>query len=91
MVSNDFCFPLEKEEIGGDDFSKVYKWFRPEVIYDTSNYRILPDKISLNDIVQGCINDSYFLTALIALCRYPKIIEKRRTISKVKVKPHLIG
>ena len=30
MVSNDFCFPLEKEEIGGDDFSKVYKWFRPE-------------------------------------------------------------
>ena len=69
---------------------KNYKWFRPEVIFDTSNYRILPDEISLNDIVQGCINDSYFLTALIALCRYPKIIENLYFI-KEKTKEHLYG
>ena len=29
IVSNDFCFPLEPDEIGGDDFAKVYEWFRP--------------------------------------------------------------
>ena len=29
LVSNDFCFPLEEDEVGGDDFEKVYQWFRP--------------------------------------------------------------
>ena len=29
IVSNDFCFPLEPDEVGGDDFAKVYEWFRP--------------------------------------------------------------
>ena len=29
IASNDFCFPLENNEIGGDDFEKVYQWFRP--------------------------------------------------------------
>ena len=30
MTSNDFCTPLEDDEKGGDDFAKVYKWFRPK-------------------------------------------------------------
>ena len=29
IVSSDFCFPLEEDEVGGDDFEKVYQWFRP--------------------------------------------------------------
>ena len=29
IISNDFCFPLEPEYVGGDDFETVYKWFRP--------------------------------------------------------------
>ena len=29
IASNDFCFPLEDNEVGGDDFEKVYQWFRP--------------------------------------------------------------
>ena len=29
MVSNDFCFPLEEDEVGGDDFQKIYQWFKP--------------------------------------------------------------
>ena len=29
IVSNDFCFPLEPYEVGGDDFQKVYQWFKP--------------------------------------------------------------
>ena len=29
LASNDFCFPLNDEGIGGDDFTTVYQWFRP--------------------------------------------------------------
>ena len=29
MTSNDYCFPLEPNEEGGDDFKKIYAWFRP--------------------------------------------------------------
>lgn len=29
IVSSEFCFPLEHDEVGGDDFEKVYQWFRP--------------------------------------------------------------
>ena len=29
IVSTDFCFPLEENEEGGDDFQKVYQWFKP--------------------------------------------------------------
>ena len=29
LVSNDFCFPLKDNAVGGDDFTTVYQWFRP--------------------------------------------------------------
>ena len=29
IVSNEFCFPLGPGYAGGDDFEKVYKWFKP--------------------------------------------------------------
>ena len=29
VASSDFCFPLESDEVGGDDFQKIYQWFRP--------------------------------------------------------------
>ena len=29
IISSDFCFPLEDDEVGGDDFESVYKFFRP--------------------------------------------------------------
>jgi 2',3'-cyclic-nucleotide 2'-phosphodiesterase (5'-nucleotidase family) len=29
IASSDFCFPLETDLIGGDDFKDVYKFFRP--------------------------------------------------------------
>ena len=29
IVSIEFCFPLKPEAVGGDDFKKVYQWFRP--------------------------------------------------------------
>ena len=69
---------------------KKFKWMRPEAIFDSSNYIILPDEISPNDIIQGCLNDSYFLSALGSLCKCPKIIEKLFFI-KEKTKEHLYG
>ena len=44
IASNDFCFPLENDELGGDDFEKIYQWFRPVegkniTIEDKSNSR----------------------------------------------------
>ena len=29
LISNEFCFPLNPNSIGGDDFKKVYQWYRP--------------------------------------------------------------
>jgi len=29
IVSTDFCFPIDPNSIGGDDFKEVYEWFRP--------------------------------------------------------------
>ena len=29
LASTNFCFPLEPDEEGGDDFKTVYQWFRP--------------------------------------------------------------
>ncbi len=76
----------KKDLIGWKDF----KWYRPEVIFDNQNYIILPEEISPNDIIQGCLNDSYFLSVLGSLCKYPKIIEKLFFI-KEKTKEHLYG
>ena len=32
IISNDFCFPLDPNKDGGDDFKEVYQWFRPRNI-----------------------------------------------------------
>ena len=29
IVSTGFCFPIDNNSVGGDDFREVYKWFRP--------------------------------------------------------------
>ena len=87
--SNGFLFPEgvnPQDLIGWNNF----KWFRPEIIFDTPNYIILPDDITPNDIIQGCLNDSYFLSVLGSLCKCPKIIEKLFFI-KEKTKEHLYG
>ena len=87
--SNGFLLP---EGVNPSDLRgwNEFKWFRPEAIFDTPNYIILPDEVSPNDIIQGCLNDSYFLAVLGSLCKCPKIIEKLFFI-KEKTKEHLYG
>ena len=67
-----------------------YKWLRPELLFDSSNYQIKSEEISPNDIIPGCINDTYFLTAIFSLCKYPKIINNLLFV-KEKTKEHLYG
>ena len=69
---------------------KKFKFMRPDAIFNTSNYIILPEEISPNDIIQGCLNDLYFLSVLGSLCKCPRIIEKLFFI-KEKTKEHLYG
>ena len=59
LTSNDFCFPLEPEYVGGDDFETVYKWFRPRngksikiSNYDTTR-DILIDYLRKIDEIKG--------------------------------------
>ena len=59
LTSNHFCFPLEPEYVGGDDFETVYKWFRPRngksikiSNYDTTR-DILIDYLRKIDEIKG--------------------------------------
>ena len=45
IVSTAYCFPLEPNKGGGDDFKKIYRWFKPrnpEYVY-IKNYDITRD------------------------------------------------
>ena len=45
IVSIEFCFPFEGNKKGGDDFRKVYEWFRPRnpIYIQFDNYNLSRD------------------------------------------------
>ena len=51
-------------------------WERVEKIFGSQNYQVFFEKILKEDIIQGGLGDCYFLSAIAALCVYPKLIEK---------------
>ena len=51
-------------------------WERVENIFGSQNYQVFFEKILKEDIIQGGLGDCYFLSAIAALCLYPKLIEK---------------
>ena len=53
-----------------------YIWLRPEEIYDTKNYEIFHEGVSVDDIIQGSLGDCYFLSVIGSLCNNIKLIEK---------------
>ena len=87
--SNGFLIPEGINYYELKDWMK-YKWLRPEILFDSPNYQIKSEEISPNDIIPGFINDTYFLTAIISLCKYPKIINNLLFV-KEKTKEHLYG
>ena len=51
-------------------------WARVENIFGSQNYQVFFEKILKEDIIQGGLGDCYFLSAIAALCLYPRLIEK---------------
>ena len=47
ITSTEFCFPIDGKAKGGDDFKKVYKWFKPRngVYITIGNYNTTRDAL----------------------------------------------
>lgn len=53
--------------------SDIIEWSRPEEIFFGRNYKLF-EGVSVDDVAQGELGDCYFLSALAALAKYPKMI-----------------
>ena len=79
---------LEKSDL--EDWDK-YHWCRIEEITDfKNNYEIFEEGATIEDIVQGDINDCYFLSAIGSLCSDSNFFEKIFHI-KNKSEEHVYG
>ena len=87
--SNGFLLPEGVSNYDLKDWMS-FKWLRPEILFDNSNYKVISEEINPNNIIPGCLNDSYFLTALVSLSKYPKVIENLLFV-KEKTREHLYG
>ena len=64
---------VTEEDIDGWD---EFKWCRAEDIFGSEDFQVFHDGILDDDIMQGALGDCYFLSAIAALCQFPKLIEK---------------
>ena len=85
----DWVLPEDVLDSDVDGWEK-FKWARAESILDTQNYKVFVEGTSANDINQGSIGDCYFLSAIGALCKFPKLID-RLFYTKEKTKEHEYG
>ena len=82
---------LPKQAIENDIKNfKNFKWARVEDIFDSKDYSVFLEGISVDDIVQGSINDCYFLSTLGSLCKFPELVDKLFYF-KEKTKEHIYG
>ena len=79
--------PPDFEDLEGNDDSddddneyfegwEEYDWCNINEIIEGDEYTIFEDGATVNDIVQGDINDCYFLSALGSLCSYENYFDK---------------
>ena len=66
------------------------KWARAEQIFNSRNYQVFYQGVEADDIIQGGLGDCYFLSAVAALCKYPKLVERLFYI-KQKSEEHCYG
>ena len=80
------------EDITSDDLSGWEKisWDRAENIFGSKNYQVFYEGIKSDDIIQGGLGDCYFLSAIAALCKFPKMIE-RLFLIREKSNEHCYG
>ena len=77
---------IDDDVDGWEDF----EWCRVEEIFDSKNYSLFYEGISIGDIIQGGISDCYFLSVLGSLCEYTKLVDKLFYF-KEKTKEHIYG
>ena len=80
------------EDITEEDLDgwEVITWERAETIFNSKNFQVFYEGIDADDIIQGGLGDCYFLSAIAALCEYPKLVEKLFYI-KEKTEEHCYG
>ena len=80
------------EDITSDDLDgwQNLGWARAENIFNSKNYQVFYQGVQADDIIQGGLGDCYFLSAVAALCKFPKLIEKLFYI-KEKSAEHCYG
>ena len=68
-----FFKDLDEEDVEGWE---EYNWCRVGEINEYDNYEVFEEGAEVEDIVQGDINDCYFLSAIGSLCSYPDFFNK---------------
>ena len=72
----DNLFPPNESSLGSSiDTSKV-EWLRASEIYKEKRYVLISDKMDMNDIVPGQLEDAYFLSSVQNLCKIPANINR---------------
>ncbi|MGL4948626.1 MAG: C2 family cysteine protease, partial [Mycoplasma sp.] len=84
-------FILPEDGIPEDvDGWEDFKWCRAEEIFGSEDFQVFHEGIDEDDILQGSLGDCYFLSAIGALCKFPKWIQKLFYI-KEKSEEHCYG
>ena len=84
-----WSYPEGIEDYDVEGWEKI-TWARAENIFNSKNYQVFYEGISADDIIQGGLGDCYFLSAVAALCKFPKLIERLFYI-KEKSSEHCYG
>ena len=84
-----WSYPEGIEDYDVEGWEKI-SWARAENIFNSKNYQVFYQGILADDIIQGGLGDCYFLSAVAALCKFPKLIERLFYI-KEKSSEHCYG
>ena len=66
-----WSYPEGIEDYDVEGWEKI-SWARAENIFNSKNYQVFYQGILADDIIQGGLGDCYFLSAVAALCKFPK-------------------
>ena len=72
----DNLFPPNESSLGSSIDSSKVEWLRASEIYKEDRYVLISDKMDMNDIVPGQLDDAYFLSSVQNLCKVPANINR---------------
>ena len=72
----DSLFPPDGNSLGSSIDSSKVEFLRASEIFDGKRYVLISDKMDMNDIVPGQLEDAYFLSSVQNLCKVPANINR---------------